>query len=117
MAHSQGGAIFAEAVSYNGGDLSKNSVAFHSGANNEWVTNYILDKANINEQYQQQKTTYWNSPIDFVPNVIGFNGNPLEMLGSTLAIPLLFSDDPTKSPHTLPHKTALPSSVSQGVTP
>lgn len=106
VAHSQGGAIFSEAVRYNGGNLSKNSVAFHAGANNIRMTNSILDKANINEQRPNQVTQYLNSPLDFVPNVIGLNGNLLEMLASTFAFPHLFSDDPTISPHTLPYKPA-----------
>lgn len=116
VAHSQGGVIFAEAVRFNGGNLSMNSVAFHSGANNERVTNYILDKANINKQYRGQTTQYNNSPFDFVPNVIGLNGNLLEMLGSTVAIPLLFMG-PAVSPHTLPYIQAQPSTLSQRETP
>ena len=92
---------FSEAVRFNGSDLSQNSVVFHAGANNRMVTNSILDEANINKQQPKQITIYQDSPWDFVPNVIGLNGNPFEMLGSTLAIPLLFMG-PTVSPHTLP---------------
>ena len=113
VAHSQGGPIFAEAVNFNGGNLSKNSVAFDSGANNKWVTNYYLQKAGINSG---KETIYNNSPFDFVPNVIGLNGNILEMLGSTVAIPLLFMG-PAVSPHTLPYIPAQPSTLSQAVTP
>lgn len=115
VAHSQGGAIFAEAVRYNGGDLSQNGVVFHSGANNEWVTNYYLDQANINEQYQGQETTYRNSPIDIVPNIIGLNTlNPISIIGSILAIRLLFTD-PEHSPHTLPHGWNAQGNISQEV--
>ena len=99
VTHSQGGVIFSEAVSFNGSDLSQNSVVFHAGANNRMVTNSILDDANITKR--QPVALYHDSPWDFVPNVIGLNGNPFEMLGSTLAIPLLFMG-PTVSPHTLP---------------
>ena len=113
VAHSQGGVIFSEAVRYNGGNLSKNSVTFDSGANNKWVTDYYLQKAGINSG---KDTIYNNSPFDFVPNVIGLNGNLLEMLGSTVAIPLLFMS-PAWSPHTLPNKPAELSTLLQGETP
>jgi len=112
IAHSQGGAIFAEAVRFNGGNLSRNSVAFDSGANNEWVTNYYLQKAGINSGIE---TKYNDSPIDFVPNVIGLNGNPFKMMGSTIAIPLLFMG-PAVSPHTLPPKPAQPSAFARELT-
>jgi hypothetical protein len=80
-------------------NLSNNSVVFHAGANNALVTNQHLSNAGIN---QGRDTTYTNSPFDFVPNVIGMNGNPLEMLGSTISIHRLFAD-PLTSPHTLPY--------------
>jgi filamentous hemagglutinin family protein len=115
IAHSQGGVIFSEAVRYNGGDLSQNSVVFHSGANNELMTNYYLQNAGINS-LQEKPTTYLNSPWDFVPNVIGLNGNIFEILGSTVASPLLFMG-PTVSPHTLPYNTAPQSALSLEVTP
>lgn len=119
VAHSQGGAIFSEAVRFNGGDLSKNSVAFHSGANNAIVTNYILDKADINEQFPEQKTKYWNSPWDLVPNIIGLNTlNPIKIFGSIVASPLVIWGSPSLSPHTLPYSPTLPNtSFTQGVTP
>lgn len=102
VAHSQGGAIFSEAVRISGQDLSNNSVVFHSGANNAIVTDYYLKQANMNQQKNLTQETYRNSPYDFVPNVIGLNGNPLEMFVSTISIPALFSD-PLTSPHTLPY--------------
>ncbi len=101
VAHSQGGAIFSEAVRVSGQDLSNSSVVFHSGANNAIVTDYYLKQANMNQQENLTKETYRNSPYDFVPNVIGLNGNPLEMFVSTISIPALFAD-PLTSPHTLP---------------
>jgi len=113
VVHSQGGVIFSEAVRFNGGNLSKNSVVFHAGANNQLMTNAYLQKAGINSG---NKTQYVNSHLDFVPNVVGFNGNPLEMWGSTIAAPLLFMG-PTISPHTLPPKQTQPSAPLQGVTP
>ncbi len=115
VAHSQGGAIFSEAVRYNGGDLSKNSVAFHAGANNQLVTNSILDKANINKQNDRYKTTYRDSPWDLVPNIIGLNTlNPIKIVGSLLASPLLMWGGAEYSPHTLPYNPVLPT---QGVMP
>jgi hypothetical protein len=100
VAHSQGGGIYSEAVKNSRQDLSKNSVVFHSGANNAIVTDYYLGQTNMNQQRKPDQT-YKNSSFDFVPNVLGLNGNPLEMIGSALAIPSLFAD-PLTSPHTLP---------------
>lgn len=94
IAHSQGGAIFAEAMSYAGGSLGANSVTFNAGANNHWVTNSIASSVGV------QVGGYNYSSWDLVPNVIGMNGNPFSMLGSVLAAPLLFTDD--HSPHTAP---------------
>jgi len=94
VAHSQGGAIFSEAMRYAGGDLSANSVTFNAGANNHWVTNGIAADVGV------QVRGYYYSSWDAVPNVIGMNGNPFSMLGSVLASPLLFTDN--HSPHTAP---------------
>jgi hypothetical protein len=94
IAHSQGGAIFSEAMRYAGGDLSANSVTFDAGANNHWVTNSIAADVRVNVH------GYYYSSWDAVPNVIGFNGNPVSMVGSTLASPLLWTNEDL-SPHTL----------------
>jgi hypothetical protein len=116
VAHSQGGVIFSEAVRFNGGNLSKNSVVFHAGANNQLMTNFILDKANINEQYPGQTTTYLNSPWDLVPNIVGLNTlNPIKITGSLLVVPSVIFGDPLSSPHTLP--PAKPNKRIQGVSP
>jgi hypothetical protein len=115
VAHSQGGVIFTEAVRYNGGDLSQNSVAFHSGANNELVTNYYLQNAGINSG---KDITYLNSPWDLVPNIIGLNTlNPIKIIGSIIAAPTLFMG-PAVSPHTLPYSPPPPHTLfTQEVTP
>jgi len=44
---------------------------------------------------------YKNSDADVVPNIAGFNGNPIKWIKSIIAIPDL-SKGPSDSPHTLP---------------
>lgn len=98
VAHSQGGAIFSEAVRVSNTDLSNNSVVFHSGANNEWVTNNIIEYAGV------RAIGYRNHPFDPVPNIVGFNAlNPIKLLGSVLALPAVILGGPELSPHTLPY--------------
>ncbi len=106
VVHSQGGAIFSEAVNYHnqtvGTSLSRNSVKFHSGANNSWMTQRILSKAGIAKIGQDN-----NHPYDLVPNVIGLNTvNPVKWVGSVVTAPALSDTGPLKllkSPHTLPN--------------
>jgi filamentous hemagglutinin len=104
VAHSRGGPIFTQAVNITPGDLSGNSILFHAGANNELVTRRILDKAGIEYGIgtpDNPQPPYKNSDADIVPNIVGFNGNPIQMIRSILAIPDL-SSGPLVSPHTLP---------------
>jgi hypothetical protein len=110
VAHSRGGVIFTEGARVaNVDDLSKNWVVFHAGANNRWVSSYILPdkKISLGDAWQRDDKKdvppYLDSPYDAVPNIIGLNGNPLDMLKSLLATPLLFAG-PEWSPHTLPYK-------------
>jgi hypothetical protein len=118
VAHSQGGAIFSEAVNFSGKELSWNGVVFHSGANNEWRTNQIFDKANINERVEGQTTKYWNSPADLVPNILGLNTlNPFKIYSSILAAPLVILGSPMQSPHTLPEGWRTQGRISQGGAP
>lgn len=102
VAHSGGGAAFAQAMNYamaNGsGPLTGNSVRFDAGANNASVTNGIARAAGVNV------TGYYYSPLDFVPNVVGGNGNPISMLASTVLLPTLFIGPPL-SQHTKPTST------------
>jgi hypothetical protein len=100
IAHSQGGAIFAEAMNFAGGNLSNNSVTFHAGANNHWATSGIAAGVGV------QVNGYYFSPWDLVPNVVGLNGNPLSMVGALFATPLLFTNN--YSPHTAPNSTWRP---------
>ena len=99
VAHSQGGVIFSEAVRYslaNGvTDLRNNTVAFHSGANNAWVTNGYLSQAGVG----LHEKGYFDASNDLVPQLIGLRGlfRPDRMLWSVVSAPLLFTD---KSPHT-----------------
>lgn len=77
VAHSQGGVIFSEAVRISSGDLSRNSVAFHSGANNIVVTNSILRSHNVSTM------GYLNPRNDPVPNLAGMNTiNPVTIARS-----------------------------------
>ena len=73
VTHSQGGAIFAQAVSYHnrtkGTPLDKHTVYFQATANNMLMTKRILKKAQVN----LHKDGYNNSPIDGVPQWAGSN--------------------------------------------
>jgi RHS repeat-associated protein len=93
VVHSQGGAVFSEAMRIAGGGLSGNSVHFHAGANNRWVTNNIAGQVGV------RVNGYSYSAWDAVPNLIGLNGSPISIAGSILASPLLFSG---RSPHSAP---------------
>ena len=98
VAHSQGGIIFSEAVRVSQSDLSNNSVAFHSGANNQWVTNSIMEGAGV------RVIGYRDHPFDPVPNIAGFNTlNPVKLIGSVFALPFVIWGGPEQSPHTLPY--------------
>lgn len=98
VAHSQGGLIFTEAARYhwenNKTELSKNSVQFNAGANNENKSNTILKAVNIKVH------DYNNHPFDPVPNIIGGNAKDwVSLLGSTVGFVFLFTG-PNRSPHT-----------------
>jgi len=101
---SRGAVIFTQAVNITPGDLSNNTILFHAGANNESVTQGILHNAGIKYGIgtpDNPQPPYKNSDADIVPNIVGFNGNPIQMIRSILAIPDL-SSGPLVSPHTLP---------------
>ena len=98
IAHSQGGAIFSQAMNYatsNGAiSLSANTVQFNAGVNNWLVTNSIARSVGVSV------TGYYGSPLDAVPNVGGLNGNLLTIPLSTILLPTLFFKGPTS--HTQP---------------
>lgn len=115
VAHSRGGVTFVEGARNIKGDLSRNWVLFHAGANNQIVTNTILAERGITLGDAWWKTNpnedirpYLDSQFDAVPNIVGMNGNPLQILGSVVASPLLFLG-PVWSPHTLAPKPIAPS--------
>lgn len=96
-AHSQGGAIFASAVSHYmsqnpGGSLSYMSVAVVNGANNNWVSGRIFASAGM-------RHSFYNNSFDLVPNVIGLNGGLFSLPASILAAPLQLTPF---SPHGAP---------------
>jgi hypothetical protein len=95
---SGGGAAFAQAMAYalaNGSSgLGGNSVRFDGGANNAIMTDRIARTAGVS-------TGYYYSHADFVPNVIGTNGNLVSMAVSIVILPTLFVGPPL-SPHTKP---------------
>lgn len=103
VAHSRGGPVYTQAVSITPGDLSKNTILFHSGANSELVTKGILNDAQIKYggSDDNRQPAYKNSDADLVPNIVGFNGNPMQIIKSIIGIPDL-SKGPLISPHTLP---------------
>ncbi len=99
--HSQGGAIAVSAVNFlntttGSGTLSNISVACFACATNNLVSGRIYEQAGITN------VQHAGSSFDAVPNIIGLNGNPLEIIGSVLAAPLLLGP-PSVSPHTLPN--------------
>ncbi|CUA85364.1 RHS repeat domain-containing protein [Pseudidiomarina woesei] len=99
VAHSQGGAIFAEAVRYLGKDLSNTTVAFHASASNTWMTKRIMASSNVSIR------GFLNHPGDAVPNIIGLNtANPFKIIRSIWNAPSLVGseNDPYWSPHTMP---------------
>jgi hypothetical protein len=96
VAHSGGGAAFAQALNFlsgSYGDLSMNTVTFDAGANNALVTNAIARNVNVTVN------GYNYSPLDAVPNIVGFNGNPISIAISIIAAPTLFIGPPL-SDHT-----------------
>ena len=99
LAHSRGGEIFAEgardALNHGASDLSNNTVAFDSGANNRWATSGILTRGGI----QLFGKGYYDANNDAVPNIVGLRGGPIDMLRSARDFPKLFGPD---SPHTHP---------------
>ena len=100
--HSQGGAIFAEAVRYSGKDLSNTTVAFHGSASNIWMTKRIMASSNVNIR------GFLNHPGDAIPNIVGLNTvNPFKIIRSIWNIPSLAGSksDPYWSPHTMPCQT------------
>lgn len=117
VAHSQGGAIFAEGVRYflngdsswamfggfNGAfkdkkdiDLSNHKVAFHGNANNNSRSKLLFDRAGI-EVVATRVNDY-----DFVGNILGLNTlNPRKLIGSAFYSPHVFGGSVAQSPHTL----------------
>jgi len=117
VAHSQGGAIFAEGVRYylNGNSswailggfngifkdkeevsLNQHKVAFHGNANNNMRSKLLFERAGI-EVVATRVNDY-----DFVGNVLGFNTlNPRKLIGSTVYANHVFSGSVAQSPHTL----------------
>lgn len=104
-AHSQGSAIFSEAVRYHnnhkGGSLLLNSVRFHAPASNKWVAGGILGQAGIG---WLGKGVYGRG-TDPVHTIVGFNSlNPFNWVRSVLSVPRLFMGQGS-SPHSLPSPT------------
>ena len=117
VAHSQGGAIFAEGVRYflngnsswaiTGGfngifkdeeeiDLSNHKVAFHGNANNNFRTSFLLERAGIDV------ISIRANDYDLVPNIAGFNTlNPRKLFGSVVYVNHVVKGSVQQSPHTL----------------
>ncbi|HJU40748.1 MAG TPA: RHS repeat-associated core domain-containing protein [Tahibacter sp.] len=101
VAHSQGGAIFSEAIRYgfNNGvtDMSNVRVAFHAGANNRWMTGRYATRAGVGV------LGYYDAPNDLVPQIVGLRAwnRPDRLLWSIYSAPSLFGE---KSPHTYPYR-------------
>lgn len=118
VAHSQGGAIFAEGVRYllnsnasyalknfrlngirhpeRGELLNKQSVAFHANANNNLRSKPLFARAGI------KVLSIRANDYDMVPNIIGMNTlNPRKLLGSLVYSNHVFNGSVMQSPHTL----------------
>lgn len=104
VAHSQGAAIFSEAVRYHnrkvGTLLDKNGIVFHSGAHNKNITRKILNIAGIKILASDR-----DNPFDMVPSQGGFNDWCWGTIkGSTRFSARIMGENKTLavSPHTLP---------------
>jgi hypothetical protein len=118
IAHSQGGAIFAEGVRYllngqsswalnkfrlngirnpdKGELLDKQSVAFHANANNNLRSKPLFRRAGI------KVLAIRANDYDMVPNLIGMNTlNPRKLIGSLVYSTHVFNGSVAQSPHTL----------------
>lgn len=118
VAHSQGGAIFAEGVRYllngqsswalnkfqlngirspdKGELLNKQSVAFHANANNNFRSRPLFARAGI------KVLAIRANDYDMVPNLIGLNTlNPRKLIGSLVYSNHVFKGSVAQSPHTL----------------
>jgi hypothetical protein len=118
VAHSQGGAIFAEGVRYllngqsswafnkfqlngirnpdKGELLDKQSVAFHANANNNLRSKPLFARAGI------KVLAIRANDYDIVPNLIGLNTlNPRKWMGSLIYSNHVFNGSAVQSPHTL----------------
>lgn len=118
IAHSQGGAIFAEGVRYllnsqsswafnkfrlngirnpeKGALLDKQSIAFHANANNNFRSKPLFARAGI------KVLAIRANDYDMVPNLIGMNTlNPRKLLGSLVYSSHVFNGSVPQSPHTL----------------
>jgi len=118
VAHSQGGAIFAEGVRYllngqsswalnkfqlngirspdKGELLNKQSVAFHANANNNFRSKLLFARAGI------KVLAIRANDYDMVPNLIGLNTlNPRKLIGSLVYSNHVFKGSVAQSPHTL----------------
>ncbi len=99
IAHSGGGVALAEGMRYARDNLGVTSLSgmttiYQAGANNRWAT------SRIERSLGMAPGRYEYSSLDAVPTIIGFNGNPLQMIGSVIAVPWLSSE--ADSPHTFP---------------
>ncbi len=131
VAHSQGGAIFAEGVRYSnkttGKSLDKHTVSFQGMANNRLRTHFILKKAGI--KLHNQKNGYNANPVDAVPQVIGLNALTdlvmdrniksigrlcLAPIALVYGLPMAAVGGPNLSPHTKPYES-LPAYGKQAV--
>lgn len=118
IAHSQGGAIFAEGVRYflNGNSswallggangafkkkekisLDKNSVAFHGNANNNYRSKFLLDRASITV------LAIRGNEYDMVYNIAGMNAESgWNVIRSLVYCNHVFDGSVQQSPHTTP---------------
>jgi hypothetical protein len=99
-AHSQGTMILNSALGdlrKEGKDMRGMNLNYHGAAANNLLSAGLAHRVGAHIQ------NFQGHALDPVHNIVGMNTlNPLRIVGSVLAAPLLFNSDPDKSSHTKP---------------
>lgn len=108
VVHSRAGAEFVQAAAGSTvTSLNNNSVVFHSGANNQIMTDSVMVAKEIGDVIDKDYR-YRDAPNDLVPQIIGLRAldSPLNFISSLLYAPYLSSVffSIQQSPHTLPYQ-------------
>jgi hypothetical protein len=103
VAHSRGGAVFAQAMQMlvsTGFTVRGQTVAFHGSASNPLVSRALANAAGISLYGRG----FFSHPMDPVANWVGMGtANPFKLLGSVLVAPFLGFDAIRGPIHTMPY--------------